>query len=148
MTIARELVYAALYAKVQALQGAGVFKTVGRRLYHWSDVAPELHPACYLAQERETAVTNASGIPLHYRLHCSIYVYVWQANVGQAPAPALNVCLDAIETALKAAPGREVQDLGYPDRVRHCFVDGEIVTDEGTLGDRAVAIVPIVIVVA
>ena len=36
-----------------------------------------------------------------------------------------------------------VQDLGLPTMVQHASIAGKIETDEGVLGDQAVAIIPV-----
>jgi hypothetical protein len=56
------------------------------------------------------------------------------------PAIALNQLVDAIELALSPGPAFEEQTLG--GLVSHCRIVGEIETDEGVLGDQAVAIIP------
>ena len=55
----------------------------------------------------------------------------------------LNPLLDAVEAALAPAATTGVQDLGLPAMVQHAAIAGKIDTDEGTLGDQAVAIIPV-----
>jgi hypothetical protein len=51
--------------------------------------------------------------------------------------------LDALEAALAPSPVTGIQTLGLPGMVRHVTISGKVETDEGVLGDQAVAIVPI-----
>ena len=51
--------------------------------------------------------------------------------------------LDALEAALAPDPASGVQRLAVPDMVSHAYIDGKVETDEGVLGDQAIAIVPV-----
>jgi hypothetical protein len=55
----------------------------------------------------------------------------------------LNPLVDAVEAALMPAATTGVQDLGLPAMVQHAYIAGKIETDEGVLGDQAVAIIPV-----
>lgn len=135
----REPIYAALFALAS---DSTTWKTASRRLRHWNDVQPEERPALFMAQRRELAQTR-TGEPTIWTLEVDLYVYVGTGE--QAPGPILNEKLDAIEASLAPDnPIQNVQTLG--GLVHRCHIDGAIETDEGTLGDLAVAIVPIVIV--
>jgi hypothetical protein len=60
-----------------------------------------------------------------------------------APASILNPLLDSLEQALAPSPASGIQNLGLPDMVQHAYIAGKIETDEGVLGDQAIAIVPV-----
>ena len=137
--ISREAIYSALFALASNSSG---FTTSSRRLRHWNDVQTEEMPALFLAQRREVAQTS-TGQPTLWRLEADLYIYV--STRGELPpGPILNEKLDAIEAALAPDnPIQNVQTLG--GLVHRCLIGGAIETDEGTLGDLAVAIVPIVI---
>jgi hypothetical protein len=51
--------------------------------------------------------------------------------------------VDALERALAPSPATGVQNLGLPMMVQHAYISGKIETDEGVLGDQAIAIVPV-----
>lgn len=138
--IAREAIYAALFARVAA---AAPFVTCERRLRHLSDVAPPEQPALFLAQKSETAETKALGAPTVWTLAVDLYLYVHSGDPYRPPATLLNPLIDAVEAALAPSPATGLQDLGLPDMVRHACLAGKIETDEGVLGDQAVAILPI-----
>src|ERR1700720_4482232 len=55
----------------------------------------------------------------------------------------LNPLLDAFEAALAPSPTTGIQNLGLPQMVQHAYIVGKIQTDEGVLGDQAIAIVPV-----
>lgn len=141
--ITREQIYAALFARLAAVPG---LVTTSRILKHWADVPAEMQPALYMAQVREVPVTQTAE-PTKWRLTVDVYVYV-RTGGGQVPGTVLNPILDAIEAALPRHPvsGRHY-DLGVPG-VEWARIEGAIDTDEGTLGEQAVAIVPIQILAA
>ena len=59
-----------------------------------------------------------------------------------SPSSVMNPLLDAVTAALAPDnPINTAQTLG--GTVAHCWIEGAIETDEGTLGDQAVAIVPV-----
>jgi hypothetical protein len=141
VTTQREPIYAALFAKLSGIAG---LVTKDRRLKHWNDVAPQLQPALFQAQRNETAVQQ-TGLPVKWTFKVDVYLYV-RTDGGQSPGPLINPLIDAIETALAPNAVESVQTLG--GLVKHCWIDGAIETDEGTLGDQAVAIIPITILVS
>jgi len=55
----------------------------------------------------------------------------------------LNPMLDALEAALAPLPATGIQNLGLPTMVQHAYIQGKVETDEGVLGDQAVAVIPI-----
>ncbi len=138
----RETVYEALFAKVS---GAAQFVTTSRRLKHWDDVSPAEQPALFQIQKSELQQPR-KGLPAKVTLHAEFYVYANSGNDPNAvPSKLLNSLMDAIEAALAPAVVDGFQTLG--GTVSHCWIEGEIVTDEGVLGAQAVAIIPISILV-
>lgn len=138
--IAREPIYAALFG---LLEGAAAFAVADRRLRHWSDVSPAEQPALFMAQKSELATTKTLGAPTVWTLAVDLYVYAHSSDPYRSPATVLNPLLDAIEGALAPSAATGLQDLGLPAAVQHAFIRGKIETDEGVLGDQAVAIVPV-----
>lgn len=135
----REAIYSALFSRLANLPGV---VTASRRLRHWSDVGMSEQPAVFMSQKNETA-TKTQGVASIWTFAVDVYLYV-KVQGNDAPGPVLNPLLDAIEDAL--APDNPIKNtctLG--GLVHHCRIDGSIETDEGTLGDQAVAIVPILI---
>lgn len=134
----REPAYAALF---DLLRGAAAWRTESRRLRHWADVPLEQQPAMFMAQKGEVA-EKVRGQPTRWTCMVDIYVYASTAG-GRAPGPILNELLDAIEAALHPSTATE-EDQTLGGLVEWCRIDGAIETDEGTLGDQAVAIVPVI----
>jgi hypothetical protein len=134
--IDREAIYAALFALVSS---ASAFKTSSRKLQHWDDVPPPNQPALFQAQGNETAVAPYRQ-PTKWTLQAKLYVYAHQNSLDTLPAVALNQLLNAIEAKLAPGPDGE-QTLG--GLVSHCRIVGDVETDEGVLGDQALAIIPI-----
>jgi len=44
---------------------------------------------------------------------------------------------------LAPLPATGIQNLGLPTMVQHAYIQGKVETDEGVLGDQAVAVIPI-----
>lgn len=136
----REAIYSALFAK---LQSSASFATASRRLRHWDDVPAAEQPAIFQAQKREQ-VSTVPGQPPVWVLAVDVYLYARTGGgLNDSPATTLNPLLDALELALAPDPISNKQTLG--GLVQHAWIDGSIETDEGVLGEQAVAIVPITI---
>jgi hypothetical protein len=138
--IAREPIYRALW---ELATGSASFATAQRRLRHWADVSPAEQPALFMSEKGSVAKVKALGAPVVWTLYADIYVYAHSSDPYRAPAEILNPLLDAVEAALAPAPATGIQNLGMPAQVQHAYIAGKIETDEGTLGDQAIAIVPV-----
>jgi hypothetical protein len=138
--IAREPIYAALFARVAAAAG---FVTAERRLRHWSDVAPAEQPALFQSQKSELGAVKTLGAPAVWTLAVELRLYAHSSDPYLAPAMVLNPLIDAVESALAPAAMTGIQDLGLPAMVQHAYIAGKIETDEAAMGDQAVAIVPV-----
>jgi len=114
-------------------------RTFGRRLAHWADVPAPDQPALFMAAAGQTVTVEGRGLPPRRSLPVRLYLYNRNDDPGQQ-----NDLLDAIETALE--PNDE-ETLTLGGLVSHCRIEGEIETDEGLLGEQAVAIVPVSILV-
>ncbi len=132
----REAIYAALFALVSATPG---IRTSSRRLRLWPDVSPADQPAIFMSQIGETAETT-TNLATRWRLQVEFYLYVHTQESTNSPASALNPLVDAVVNALMP-PNQEKQTLG--GLVHYCRINGQIKTDEGVLGDQAVAIIPV-----
>jgi hypothetical protein len=138
--IIREAIYQALWILGA---GAGNFASANRRLRHWSDVAPAEQPALFMSEKGGHAVIKALGAPIAWTLYADFYIYVHSSDPYAAPAMILNPLLDALEQALAPSAATGIQNLGLPLMVQHAYIAGKIETDEGVLGDQAIAIVPV-----
>ena len=138
--IIRESIYGALWALGA---GAARFASASRRLRHWTDVAPTEQPALFMSEKGGHATVKALGAPIVWALYVDFFIYVQSSDPYLAPAVLLNPLLDAIEAALAPSPATRVQNLGLPAMVQHAYIAGKVETDEGVLGDQAIAIVPV-----
>ena len=138
--IVRETIYGALWSLAA---GAASFASANRRLRHWVDLAPAEQPALFMSEKGGHAVTKALGGPTIWTLSADFYVYVHSSDPYLAPAMLLNPLLDALEAALAPSPVTGIQNLGLPAMVQHAYIAGKVETDEGVLGDQAIAIVPV-----
>ena len=138
--IIREAIYSALWVLGSS---AGSFASSNRRLRHWADVAPAEQPALFMSEKGGNAVVKALGAPILWTLYADFYIYVHSDDPYAAPATILNPLLDALEQALAPSPATGIQTLGLPDMVQHAYIAGKVETDEGVLGDQAIAIVPV-----
>ena len=135
----REIVWGALF---DALRAIPCINLCTRKLKAWQECPKEDQPAIYLTQTGEDRVQKP-GIPAKYLLEGNIYIYV-SVETGEA-GYVLNPVLDAIDLALEPDETSGVQTLG--GIVHHCWVEGQTQIFEGSLGDEAVAVVPIKILV-
>lgn len=142
--ISREPIYAALFARLQACYP---WVTSSRILKHWADVPAQLQPAMFMTQVGENAETISRQRP-KWRLHVKAYVYMHAATQsGVIASQLLNPVLDAVSQALQPDyPTQESQTLG--GLVSYARIEGNLETDEGFLGDQAVAIIPITLLTA
>jgi hypothetical protein len=141
----REMIYDAIFTRLQGVVGV---QSVSRILRHWSDVPAEDQPAVFLAHGDEVVEPAESGASRHFLLP-RVYVYANARSSDVPPSTTLNNLIGAIEDVF--APIRALRihtDLGMPDELEWVRVEGVIETDEGTLGEQAVAIVPLRVLVA
>ena len=137
----REPIYVAQFSLLAAVPG---LVTSSRKLLHWSKVPAIAQPALFMAQGSEVA-KRVTGQPTVWTLDVKAYLYV-NTSGDVAPTTTLNSILDAIETTMNPALAGSHQTLG--NLVHDARIEGTIETDEGTLGDQAVAIIPIRIITA
>jgi hypothetical protein len=142
----REQVYTAFFNHIQADAGiTSRMKTFTRRLKLWTTVAKEDQPALYMEHAGEST-SVIRGLPSAHVLDVNLWVYV--GTDENETGPILNPILDAIDASLAptdAGNGQNTQTLG--GLVHHCWIEGQTQIFEGNLGDEAVAIVPVKILV-
>jgi len=137
----RETVYAAVFALVSSVSG---FNTASRKVRHWADVAPPEQPALFQVQKMES-YEPTPRLPPKRRFSVDLYLYAHSDDPSIAPSSILNPLIDAVEAALAPDPVDGLQTLG--GLVEHAWISTRIETDEGVLGDQAVVIVPVEILV-
>lgn len=141
--IDRESIYGGFWAGLQAVVGPS-FTTKSRILKHWADVDGPLQPALFQAQGTETARTE-TGQPTKWEFRLKLYIYA-RADPAADTWP-LNPLLDAVTNFITARnPVSGKSNLGHLiPGIEWARVDGVIETDEGVLGEQAMAIVPVLI---
>jgi len=100
-------------------------------------------PALFMSEKGGLATTKALSAPIVWTLYADFYVYAHSSDPYLAPAAILNPLIDALEAALAPSPTTGIQNLGLPEMVQHAYIAGKVQTDEGVLGDQAIAIVPV-----
>jgi len=138
--IIREQIYTALW---ELGANAARFASANRRMRHWTDVAPAEQPALFMSEKGGQAAIKKLGAPIVWTLYAEFYIYAHSSHPYLAPATILNPLLDAFEAALAPSPTSGIQNLGLPQMVQHAYISGKVQTDEGVLGDQAIAIVPV-----
>jgi len=138
--IVREQIFTAPWALGA---NAARFASANRRLRHWTDVAPAEQPALFMSEKGGQAAIKKLGAPIVWTLYAEFYIYAHSSDPYLAPVTILNPLLDAFEAALAPSPTSGIQNLGLPQMVQHAYISGKIQTDEGVLGDQAIAIVPV-----
>lgn len=136
----REEVFAALYAELKTLPG---LMTVSRRLVSIEDVPDENFPAAYQMQGNQK-LEFQGATPTLNAWSASWLLYVREPDTTQAPSTALNALIDAACGVLQPAAPFARNTLG--GLVEYVAIDGDIEVFEGVLGDRALAILPLKIV--
>jgi hypothetical protein len=146
--VIREDIEAGVFAFFSALPETGsTFKTATRKLATWENVAPEDQPALFLQKGTEDA-NKRRGLPTIWKFGFKLYLYVHtgaQNDPDIGPSQLLNPLLDAIDAAL--TPDDNDTNCTLGGLVSHCAINGTIEIFPGTLGDEAVAIVPIEVLV-
>ena len=135
-----EDVFAALFAKLSVIPGLA---TSSRRLANVQDLNPEQFPAAYQVEGKQTFKFTPNA-PAILTLRATWVFYAFESDQTQAPSTALNLLLDSARVAMLPPAGSVVQTLS--GLVEFAAIQGEVEIFEGVLGDRAVALVPIAIV--
>jgi hypothetical protein len=120
--------------------------TSSRRLLHWNDVAPADQPAMFLVKKSERN-DKIRGIQDKWTFFYELYIYVNTTNDPTViPSSLMNPILDQVDNMFSP---NDLQDFAVTlgGLVSHVAINGEIITDEGVLGDQAISIVPIEVLV-
>lgn len=128
-------IHTALVNLLSSIDGVVTFSD---RVKHWGDVSPSEQPAVFLSKGDELSDARVvAKNELLYRL----WVYVNEQDSTKGPATKLSQILDAIHGVIKPAPGQS--RLTLQGLVSSVEISGQTETDEGTLGNQAVAVVPL-----
>jgi hypothetical protein len=119
-----------------------------RLLRHWSVVDQLQQPALFLTQVNELS-EKRPGQLAKWTLNTLVWVYAMAPDDTTPSAPALNTLLGLIRNALgpdKTGAGRAQFRQTLGGLVFDVWIEGAIVTDQGFLGQQAVAKIPIRII--
>ena len=134
----RELYYAALFQRLQQMPSA---VQCARVLAHYEDVPANQQPAVFMTVTSQNA-EQVTGLPTKYLLDAKVWIYAHRDTAGIVPSVAVNQILDELDEVLRPPVGPAFkQTLG--GLVEHCWIEGEIHTDEGWLGLQSIAVVPL-----
>lgn len=146
----REPIYSAVFAYFAALTvgNTPLFKSATRRIATWETAAPEDQPMLLMRQRSEVA-EHKKGLPTKWTLNVDLGLYVHTGGQNDPTIVAsqvLNPLLDAIEAAL-TIDDLQNQACTLNGLVSRCSIEGVVDISLGSLGDEAVAMVPLVILV-
>ena len=133
----REAVFAALFARLQAVAG---LTTVSRKMRAINELRPEEFNAAFQLQGPQHA-SFKGDVPTKTVLSAMWAIYTFTDDQTVAPSTALNNLVDACCAVLAPSVGFDRQTLG--GLVELVAVDGEIEVYEGLLGSQAAALIPI-----
>jgi hypothetical protein len=139
----REPIYSALF---NLLRASAQFQTTSRRFQHWTNVSAPDQPALYMMPRTEGAET-VPGLNTIWTLQVDVMIYVnTGGNDEISPNEVLNPLLDAVVASIAPSTITNKQTLG--GLCEHCWIEGQIQTDEGVLSDQGFALIPIFIKVS
>jgi hypothetical protein len=140
MNVQRETIYGALWDRIRSIPG---IRTASRRLLHVSEVPAGQQPAIFLAQTGQTPAYQA-GRTIIWTFGADIYLYVRDPK-GKDPGPIINPIMDALVAVF--APDNQMVNACTFGGLCHKVELGNIETDEGTMGEQAIAIIPVTMTV-
>ena len=140
----RELIYTKLMDKLTQLAN---FNLASRKLRLWSDVPPAEFPCLFLSEVDEIAVQESTK-PVKWYFRPEIYIYVNSSSLNgdDTPYSQLNRIIDAIGNELQVTLTPS-QAVTLDETVNYVKINGNIRKSGGVLGDIAVAIIPLEIMI-
>lgn len=147
----RETIYAKLFS---VLQAASNFATVSRKYTPASNLIDGQCPALFMIQVKERYHHTPTNMPPINTLHLDVVVVVSVPSMTEPvgtetviPASLLNPVLDGIDAAFQP-DNQSTGQFTLGGLVKRCYIEGEITTDEGTMAPKAMAVVPVEILLA
>lgn len=142
MKATREQVFGALFDVLKTVPG---LVTASRRLKNVQDMQPEELPAAFQLQGKQELVYKGS-VPTVADMTATWALYGYSSDPDVAPSTVLNNLIDAACAALAPPAYTDKQTLG--GLVEYAAIDGDIEIYEGILADKAVALLPIRLLLA
>lgn len=146
MAVDRERIWSRFFERLQTIPGIVTFS---RKLKGWDAYDPAEYPVLCVAQGNETPTVDNRGLPPKWTLEAELYLYLFSEDEQEPPVIQRNLYVKLIEEALEATLAETSPAGAFPTLgglVSHCRISGTIQTDEGNLGDHALAIIPVQIV--
>jgi len=146
MNVPRETILEALLGVIATatIDSQPAFVTISRKFQMWDAVPGIQQPACYLRQTPGRVDQNEDFGLNRWTLRCGIWIYAkYSPTSDTIPAVLLNNLIDAVERAILPSPAFPMQTLG--GLVVNCWLDGDVIIDEGNLpnDDQAIAVLPV-----
>lgn len=139
----REQIFVALYNLIADNIDSHLDFTIKKKsrvLKHWDDVMPVEQPCIFLTKGHEK-IRQTTGLNSEIVMSANVWVYAQHKDKTVSPATISNKILDALQKCLVTDSPTNTLTLG--GLVHHCWIEGDVVTDEGFLGTQAVIQVPI-----
>ena len=148
MNVPRETILEALLTVINTatISNQPAFLTLSRKFQMWDAVPAAMQPAGFLRQVPGKVEQNENFGLNRWTLKCGLWIYAKYSPASDAiPAVVLNNLIDAVEKALLPSPSFPMQTLG--GLVVNCWLDGDVIVDEGNFpnDDQAIAVLPITI---
>jgi hypothetical protein len=145
--MSRELITTRLWERLAAIDG---IRTSGRKPRAMDQITPSDCPALFLGVGSSQVLSEVGGYPL-WRLEYVAYLYVHDGSQA-GPSESLNEYMDAVEAVLARGPEDEAgMGTGTATTLGGSVHSARVVsveTDEGSFGDRAMALVTIEVIAA
>ena len=150
MSVDRELLFSTLFDRLNSIPD---FAYKSRLFKTYDDLPIDSQPALIMCKGQEEIIAT-KGLPPIWKLDGNIYVYCRNDfDTSVSPSIQLNNLLQKIEQAFERQPNEVnsasanfINSLDYTTTLNglciSCTIFGRIITDEGTLGNQAVAMVP------
>lgn len=149
MAADRDTIFQALLARLSE-KVTKLASPVNDRMRHWSSTPPSEQPCLSVVKGPERRIGDFDKPPI-WDLTATLYLYVHAQNlVDVSPQRRMNQILTQIEAAFEGegeggyspSGGQFATTLG--GLVKYARIEGEIMTDEGTLDDQTVAVIRVV----
>lgn len=139
-----EAIYAALFNQLKDNLGTQI-KTYSRKLKAADEIAPADQPALFQVQGNQVANAQTK-LPNKWTLFADLFLYVHtEGTDAQAPTELLNPLRDAIVDVIEPDTPTMEQTLG--GLVHSCRINGTLEIFDGALGEQAIAVIPVEIIV-
>lgn len=136
MSIGRDAIYSALWAKLQASSAlTTAFKTTTKRLISPAQITAAGLPALSMLPQSEQYEHPILGGPPKVTLSAILRIDAEVELDSQDPAKVINDLVDIVENALEPTPGEGVQTLGIG--VQHAWIEGRVTVYPATRASRA-----------